>query len=124
MSWEQQYRRLVQLTRTMPEYPEFARDEAHQVSGCEATVWMYLNATNPTAIELYFDSRSRIVKGLLGLIQQQLDGQPLVNALQFDLDQLFAQEGLQQHLTPSRANGLAKVSATLKQQALRAQSLK
>ncbi|RUO45270.1 SufE family protein [Idiomarina aquatica] len=113
MNWEQQYRRLVQLARTLPPYPDDARDERHLVSGCEAKVWLYVDSSNPDAVVIRFDSASRIVKGLLALIQQRLDGQPLAEIRAFDLDALLRAENLENHLTPSRSNGLRNVAKKL-----------
>ncbi|TDP40137.1 cysteine desulfuration protein SufE [Idiomarina aquatica] len=113
MNWEQQYRRLVQLSRTLPAYPEQARDDAHLVSGCEAKVWLYVDSSDPDAVVVRFDSGSRIVKGLLALVQQQVDGQSLTAIQAFDIDTLFRAEGLEGHLTPSRANGLRNVAKSL-----------
>lgn len=113
MNWEQQYRRLVQLARTLPPYPDNARDNAHLVSGCEAKVWLYVDASNPDSVEVRFDSSSRIIKGLLALIQQQVDEQSLDTIHGFDIDALFRAEGLEGHLTPSRANGLRTVARSL-----------
>ena len=116
MNWEHQYRRLVKLSRTLPDYPEQARDDAHQVSGCEAKVWLYVDSTDPDAVVVRFDSGSRIVKGLLALVQQQVDGQSLATIQAFDIDALFRAEGLAGHLTPSRTNGLRTVARILTQQ--------
>ena len=116
MNWEQQYRRLVQLARALPTYPESARDDEHLVSGCEAKVWLYVNSDNPDAVVVRFDSGSRIVKGLLALIQQRVDGAPLEQIQRFDVDALLREEGLEGHLTPSRSNGLRNVAAALRAQ--------
>ncbi|WP_404401583.1 SufE family protein [Idiomarina seosinensis] len=115
MNWEQQYRRLVILSRELPPFPSALKDEAHRVSGCEAQVWLYVDSSNPDAVVLRFDSGSRIVKGLLALIQQRLDGQPRTAIKNFDIDGLFREQGLHGHLTPSRANGLAQVARALKE---------
>ena len=113
MSWEQQYRRLVQLSRTLPPYPDSLRNDEQLVSGCEAKVWLYVDVSNPDAVVVRFDSGSRIVKGLLALIQRQLDGKPAAELQAFDIDAFFRAEGLEGHLTPSRANGLRNVAKSL-----------
>lgn len=113
MSWEHQYRRLVQLARTLPQYPEDARDDAHLVSGCEAKVWLYVEASNPDSVTVRFDSTSRIIKGLLALIQRELDGAPIEMLRSFNVDALLRAEGLEGHLTPSRNNGLRNVATSL-----------
>jgi len=115
MGWERRYRELIELAKTMPAFPEPYRDEAHEVAGCEATVWLYLDCQDTQHITVRFDSVSRIVKGLLALIQAELDGHSAATVAHFDIDELFASYGLTQQLTPSRTNGLYNVSKVLKQ---------
>lgn len=115
MGWERRYRELIELAKTMPAFPEQYRDEAHEVAGCEATVWLYLDCQDTHHITVRFDSVSRIVKGLLALIQAELDGHSAATVAHFDIDELFASYGLTQQLTPSRTNGLYNVSKVLKQ---------
>ena len=115
IGWEKRYRELIELAKTMPALPEQYRDKAHEVGGCEATVWLYLDCQDKQRITVRFDSVSRIVKGLLALIQAELDGHSATDIAQFDIDELFANYGLTQQLTPSRANCLYNVSKVLKQ---------
>ncbi|RUO75815.1 SufE family protein [Idiomarina seosinensis] len=117
MNWEQQYRRLVKLSRELSPYPDSAKDDEHLVSGCEAKVWLYVDNSDPDAVVIRFDSGSRIIKGLLALIQQRLDGKPQQAIRQFNIDALFREEGLEGHLTPSRTNGLTQVARELSRRA-------
>ncbi|MEX1222737.1 MAG: SufE family protein [Idiomarina sp.] len=113
-SWEQSFRYLVQQARSMPAYPAELRDNAHEVTGCEAKVWLAVDTTNPTQVQVRMDSESRIVKGLLALLLEQTDGQSSAAIAEFDSQRYFAEIGLAKHLSPSRTNGLYQVCAALR----------
>lgn len=113
-SWEQLFRQLVQQARSLAEYPPKCRDDDHLVGGCEAKVWLWLDTSNPQAVVIRFDSESRIVRGLLALLQQRLDGCSVAHIAEFDIAQFYRDEGLDGALSPSRSNGLYQVAKTLK----------
>jgi len=113
-NWEQSFRYLVQQARQLPPYPEAFRDAAHQVSGCEAKVWLWVDSTNPDAVTVRMDSESRIVKGLLALLQSQVDGQSQQQIAAFDSAAYFTDIGLARLLSPSRNNGLYQVGLALR----------
>ena len=41
-SWDERYRRLLQLTKQVPAIPVSWRHPDHEVSGCESRVWLLL----------------------------------------------------------------------------------
>ncbi|MCK7459101.1 SufE family protein [Idiomarina aminovorans] len=114
-SWEQLFRHLVQQARSLPEYPAECRADDYLVGGCEAKVWLWLDTSNAEAVVIRFDSESRIVRGLLALLQQRLDGCSVDEIAAFDIDAFYCAEGLDNALSPSRSNGLYQVAKTLKQ---------
>ena len=113
-SWEQLFRHLVQQAKSLPEYPAECRDDDHLVGGCEAKVWLWLDTSDVEAVVIRFDSESRIVRGLLALLQQRLDGCSVAEIAAFDIDAFYRAEGLDNALSPSRSNGLYQVAKTLK----------
>ncbi|RUO65986.1 cysteine desulfuration protein SufE [Pseudidiomarina planktonica] len=117
-SWEHSFRYLVQQARSMPAYPSELRDKAHEVTGCEAKVWLAVDSSNPEQVQVRMDSESRIVKGLLALLLEQTDGRSAETIASFDGQQYFADIGLAKHLSPSRTNGLYQVAAALRAQVL------
>jgi cysteine desulfuration protein SufE len=38
--WDDRYRYIIELGRSLPELPELARVEANKVQGCASQVWM------------------------------------------------------------------------------------
>lgn len=114
--WEERYRRLLQLT-TQVELEPPPRTAAHRVSGCTARVWLMATGA---AGQMYFRyaADSRLVNALLLVLLQPVQGQAAADIARFDFAGWLASCGLTQHLTPSRANGIAAVSRTVRELAL------
>ncbi|MFN9041522.1 MAG: SufE family protein, partial [Planctomyces sp.] len=52
------------------------------------------------------DSDSNIVRGLIAILQSAYDGMTAAGILSFDIQAVFRQLNLQQHISPQRRNGL------------------
>lgn len=115
-NWEQSFRFLVQQSRTLLPYPEQYRDAAHQVHGCEAKVWLALELAADGRVQLWVDSESRIVRGLLAVLQQAAHQKPASELAKQNLWQVYQAQGLPQHLSPSRIKGLQAVINELQRQ--------
>lgn len=107
-AWDDRYRYIIELGGDLPPYPEAARDAAHKVPGCVSQVW--LNSTvgdEPDPVINYEgDSDSHIVKGLVAIVLALYSGRPASAILAVDAEAALRQLGLDEHLTPQRANGL------------------
>ncbi len=104
--WEAKNRLLVQLARELPEMPEELKTDEHRVAGCEAQVWL-LTQWQDERLQLWADSDSRIVQGLLALVCAAYTGRTAAEVAQFDFGELLQALGLQSFLSSSRASGLA-----------------
>ena len=60
------------------------------------------------------DSDTRVVKGLMKIIWLIFQGKTKQQIEDIDYQELFAQLGLLNHLSPSRANGLFAIINTIK----------
>ncbi len=114
---EQRLRFLVQQAATLPALSATERDIAQEVFGCEARVWLLLNLPPEDNIEVRFDSESRVVKGLLALIQQAVNGASVQQLADYDLDAHLAALGLTDFVSSSRRNGLRAAVSQLKESA-------
>ncbi|RUO80330.1 (Fe-S)-binding protein [Idiomarina tyrosinivorans] len=115
--WEYLFRELVKHARMLPEYPPQYRDQAHQVSGCEAKVWLALETTPERQLRVFLDSDSRVVKGLLYQLWQACDQQPVHDVAALAVDDLLAQQQLDKQLSPARIQGFSAVAKELTRQA-------
>jgi len=103
-NWMARYEYLIDLGRSLPDFPDKWRTEANRLHGCQAQVWMVAELRDH---RLFFQARSdsAIVTGLLALLMKVYSGRPPEEIISHPPDFLRAIE-LEQHLSPNRANGL------------------
>jgi cysteine desulfuration protein SufE len=102
--WEERYRYLIDLGRSLPVMPETLKVDENIVQGCTARVWMKINVEGGK-FYLLADSDAHIVRGLIAVLMSAYDGEPLDALSAIDIEQAFRQMGLDQHLSPNRRNG-------------------
>jgi cysteine desulfurase/selenocysteine lyase len=106
---EDQSQFLLELGDELPGFPAEQRTEANRVHGCQSQVWLIANArgTGPEAhLQILADSDSTIVRGLIAVLQAAYDGLTASEILRYDIQAVFRQLNLQQHISPQRRNGL------------------
>jgi cysteine desulfuration protein SufE len=122
--WEDRYRYVIELGRSLPPLDESLKCAANKVQGCASQVWLVSHATRSegAAPRLNFegDSDAHIVKGLIAILFAMYDGQPADAILKHDAQTVFAELGLKDHLTPQRSNGLASMVARIQSDARQA----
>lgn len=120
--WEDRYRYVIELGRSLPPYPEAARTDEHKVLGCASQVWIDFAAKEtPTGPVLTFvgDSDAHIVKGLIAILHATYSGKPAAEILAIDPEAIFEELHLKDHLTPQRSNGLRSMVNRLRKEAER-----
>jgi cysteine desulfuration protein SufE len=108
--WDDRYRYVIELGRTLPPLAESAHAEANKVQGCASQVWLltHVKPNGPTGPVLTFegDSDAHIVRGLIAILFSVYSGKRAREILSIDALKLFDQLGLKENLTPQRSNGL------------------
>lgn len=116
--WEDRYRYLIELGRTLESMPEAAHNETNRVRGCASQVWLETRVERDAAGRptLYFigDSDAHIVRGLVALALAIFSGQPAETVASTDALAVFDKLGLGAHLTPQRSNGLRSMVERIK----------
>ncbi|HMA75120.1 MAG TPA: SufE family protein [Xanthobacteraceae bacterium] len=125
--WDDRYRYLIELGRTLEPLPDSARTEANKVSGCASQVWLRtdIDRGGPSGPVLRFkgDSDAHIVRGLIATLFAVYSGKPAQYILDFDALALFDRLGLREHLTPQRSNGLKSMVGRIREEARKALAL-
>ena len=121
-NWEDRYRFLIDLGRSVPALPERERIDANLVRGCQSNVWLVAHYDHDAdQLRLAIDSDAHIVRGLVAVVLAAFDGKSPRAIAEFDVEGLFEELALLRHLTPTRGNGLramvAKVRAVAEDQA-------
>ena len=106
-SWEDKYRFVIEIGRDLPPLDAALKTDDNLVRGCQSQVWLVADY-EPATDRLTFaiDSDAHIVRGLIAIILAAFDQRSPAEILAFDVDALFEELELLQHLSPSRGNGL------------------
>ena len=108
--WDDRYRYVIELGRTLPPLPDADRTDANKVRGCASQVWLvtHVQAGRRAGPVLSFDgdSDAHIVRGLIAILFALYSGKGARDILGTDALALFDELGLREHLTPQRSNGL------------------
>lgn len=120
--WEDRYRYVIDLGNGLAPYPEELRDGAHKVPGCVSQVWLHADrgeGSDPV-IDFLGDSDAHIVRGLVAIMIAFYSGRRASEIATADAEALLRDLGLDEHLTPQRANGLRSMIGRIRQEADRA----
>jgi len=119
--WEDRYRYLIELGRTLEPLPVEAHNAANKVQGCASQVWLETKITGEEDGEpvLHFrgDSDAHIVRGLVALTLALYSDRPAREIVATDAAPIFERLGFSQHLTPQRSNGLRSILKRIKGEA-------
>jgi cysteine desulfuration protein SufE len=107
--WDDRYRYLIELGRSLAPLPDSKRNESNKVQGCASQVWLSTNIhpDGPAGPVLSFvgDSDAHIVRGLIAVLFALYSGKHARDILSTDAIKTFDRLGLREHLTPQRSNG-------------------
>jgi len=106
---EDQSKYLLELGDALPDFPSALRTDTNRVYGCQSQVWLSadVSGSGETArLRILADSDSNIVRGLIAILQSAYDGLTAAEILTYDIQAVFRQLNLQQHISPQRRNGL------------------
>jgi cysteine desulfuration protein SufE len=106
--WDAQCDYLIDLGYELPKLPESARIEANRVHGCQSNVWMVagLEPGDPPVLDFVANSDAIIVNGLIAVLMALYNRRTPAEILETDAQSVFAQLGLERHLSSQRRNGL------------------
>lgn len=111
--WDERYKYLIDLGRSLAPYPEGKRDDAHKVRGCASQVWLDVTLRDGR-LQFAGDSDAHIVKGLVALLLSLYSGKTPSEILSVDAQGALAPLDLAAHLTPQRSNGLSSMIARIR----------
>lgn len=119
--WDDRYRYLIELGRSLAPLPEEAHNEANKVRGCASQVWLESQAeAGPgpqTRLSFRGDSDAHIVRGLVALTLAIYSGRTAAEIIATDAFATFEKLGLAAHLTPQRSNGVRSMIERIKSDA-------
>ncbi len=114
--WLDKYEYLIDLGKNLEAYPEECKTEDKLIKGCQSRVWLDYKVQDG---KIYFkaDSDAIITKGIISLLISVYSGRTPEEIASSDFG-FIEKIGLKENLSPTRANGLASMIATIKAVAL------
>ena len=114
--WIDRYELLIDYGKGLPAFPEQLRTKQNLIDGCQSQVW-FVASLQDGRVVYQADSEAALVKGIVALLLRVLNNQTPKDIV--DADLYFIREiGLQEHLSPTRSNGLAAMLHQMKLYAL------
>ena len=105
--WEDKYRFLIDLVKAVPALPSEFRIAENLVRGCQSQVWLLGEYdAEQHRLKLQIDSDAHIVRGLIAIVLATFDGQSPNEIVDYDIENLFEELDLLNHLSVTRGNGL------------------
>lgn len=116
--WMDKYEYIIDLGKELPIIDPLKKTDDRLIEGCQSKVWLDAEVIDGT-MHFTADSDAIITKGIIGLLIRILNKQTPAAIATADL--FFIQKiGLQEHLSPTRSNGLVGMVKKLKMSALQA----
>jgi cysteine desulfuration protein SufE len=112
--WEQRYQYIIDLGKQIPGLSEEARTPDKLVKGCQSSVWLDYSMED-SKFQFDVDSDAVIVLGLLVLVLSAYHNKSAQEILNFDMDAYFTELDLENHITPTRGNGLRAIVGKIRQ---------
>ena len=110
--WEQKYEYIIDLGKELKGLPEEKKKEDILIKGCQSQVWLDAELRDGKIFFLA-DSDGILPKGIISLLVGVYNGHTAEEILAADFD-FISKIGLQEFLSPSRANGLASMIKQIK----------
>ena len=113
--WLDKYEYLIELGKALAPYPEEKKTDDRLIKGCQSRVWLDANMSGGV-LEFAADSDAVITRGIIAMLVSVYSGRSAAEILADDFSFLNAL-GLKENLSPTRANGLVSMIATIREKA-------
>ena len=115
--WLDKYEYLIELGRSLKDYPEAAKTDDKLIKGCQSRVWLDYRVEDG---KIYFnaDSDAIITKGIISLLIGIYSGRTPQEIMSSDFS-VVEKIGLKDNLSPTRANGLVSMIEKIRETAAR-----
>lgn len=110
--WQERYKHIIKAGQKLPSLEDEHKVEDNLVRGCQSQVWLVTDIEDGNII-FRADSDAAITKGLVALMVNFYSNEDPDTILRTSPD--FIQKiGMQEHLSPTRSNGLASMIKQMK----------
>ncbi len=110
--WPERYKYIIKLGQKLDSLDDKYKTDENLVRGCQSQVWLHTELEDDKVI-FKADSDAAITKGLVALMVRFYSDETPDDILSYNPD-FIKQIGMQEHLSPTRSNGLASMIKQMK----------
>ena len=115
--WMEKYELIIDLGKEIEMIPNEDKQDDQLIEGCQSRVWLKSDCKHGKML-YYADSDAIITKGIISLLIKVMNGEEPKTIAKEEL--FFIKKiGLQEHLSPTRANGLLEMVKRMKLDAIK-----
>lgn len=103
--WLDRYAQIIDMGNELPPIDESLKTPDRLIEGCQSRVWLDARLDPEGRVHFTADSDAIIVKGIIAMLVDVLNGHTPAEILGADLH-FIDDIGLGEHLSPTRSNGL------------------
>jgi cysteine desulfuration protein SufE len=115
--WMEKYEYIIDLGKDLPAIDPAKKTDDRLIEGCQSRVWLDAAIADGKMI-FTADSDAIITKGIIGLLIRVMNNETPENVATLDLH-FIRDIGLQEHLSPTRSNGLVSMVKRMKLEAVK-----
>jgi cysteine desulfuration protein SufE len=112
-SWEDKYQYLIDMGRNVPQMADELKIDENKLRGCQSIVYFSNSYNDDGTITFMANSDAAIVQGLIALMLKVFSEKKPQEILDTDISFLKL-IGLDEHLSPTRKNGLSSLVSSIK----------
>lgn len=110
--WQERYKHIIKKGQKLPPLEDEFKTEDNIVRGCQSQVWLVTDFEDGK-VKFRADSDAAITKGLVALMVNFYSNEDPDTILSTSPD-FIRKIGMQEHLSPTRSNGLASMIKQMK----------
>ena len=114
-TWMEKYEYIIDLGKKLETFPSDQMIDENKVHGCQSSVW-FVTSVEDGLFRCKATSDSAIVSGLIALLLRIYDNQKPSQIIETE-PKFISMIGLNEHLSPTRNNGLNLMIARIKKDA-------
>lgn len=103
--WLDRYAQIIDMGNELPPIDDALKTPDRLIEGCQSRVWLDARLDDNGLVQFTADSDAIIVKGIIAMLVDVLNGHTPDEILSADLH-FIDDIGLSEHLSPTRSNGL------------------
>jgi len=114
-NWMDRYQYIIDLGKRLPPMDEKHLVEENKIKGCQSQVWM-VSELKDNRLQFEANSDAAIVSGLIAILLRIYSDRDPSDILE-STPEFVSALGLEEHLSPTRSNGLASMLDAIRRSA-------